>query len=180
MGSGNVGARRGAATTVRTPGVTIFFQCYPGVHGTPAQRGIAGVPFTARVAGQPDQAGVTGADGGVHIAVPATATECTLQIFGVDYRVRLDDSPGMLMQPGDMRPMHDGDPDDAFPTVAELLYRLGYHRPAPLLSFSNEMGRELDKAILDFQVNEDLTPRADGVVGPGTFARMGLRFRGTI
>jgi hypothetical protein len=185
-GGGHGRVRRGGRTAVQTPRTTIFFQLFPGVHGRPrrrgdtgvplAQRAIAGVPFEVTFPGSPVQNGNTGPDGSIGIAVPAGATQCTLRIFDVDYQVRFQDAE-MLFQPGSMQVMHEGDTDGAFVGVKELLYRLGYHTPAGFLPFSDQLGKELDKAILDFQVNERLQPRADGGIGPTTFRRMELRFR---
>jgi hypothetical protein len=123
------------------------------------------------------QNGNTGPDGSIGIAVPPGVTQCTLRIFGVDYQVRFLDVPARLTQPGPMRAMQEGDADPSFVGLKELLYRLGYHTPAGILPFTDQLSSELDKALLDFQANERMTPRADGVVGPGTFRRLQRRHR---
>lgn len=162
--------RRGSRTVVQFPGVTVHFQLYPGVHGTDAARGISGVPYQVHAQGRLIQSGQTGADGALSIALPTGVTDCTLRIFGVEYNVRIQASDP-LRAPGSMRETRDGDHDPAFVGVRQRLYHLGYLR-APDAGFSDAMDEELDRAILDFQVNERLPGHADGEVGPQTLARL--------
>src|SRR4051794_15426644 len=167
-----VRARRGQRTAVTFPGVMVTFQLYPGKHGHDTDRGIGRVPYSVHIGGRLWQAGETLTDGEIGIPLPDSATECTLRIFGVEYHVRLVD-PEALLPPGPMAGSTAGSSDDGFVGVAHTLYRLGYHRPPGLgTTFDNQLTAELDKAILDFQVNERIPPHADGSVGSSVMARI--------
>lgn len=165
--------RRGRRTTAQFPGVVIYFQLYPGVHGTPADRGIANVPYSVRVAGRLFQTGNTNNDGSVAIPLPTQFNECLLRIFGIEYTVRVQPSDA-LAAPLNARWITNGDADPAHVGVRQRLYHLGYHQP-PSGGFSDVMDSDLDRAILDFQINERLPGRPDGLVGPDTVARLQQR-----
>jgi hypothetical protein len=70
--------------------IKICFQVFPGVLGTDAQRGIAGVPYTVGI-GPKDgilmiTEGKTGKDGGVELFIPEGEV-AVLTIFGTEYLV---------------------------------------------------------------------------------------------
>jgi hypothetical protein len=167
-------ARRGAPTAAQYPGVTVFLQRFPGVHGPEDARGIAGVPFTVRIPGQPDVSGTSGADGAMAIPLPPSATSCTLNVFGVDYNIRLEGTGGLgtPFDPNDdaattrtgmfggSDPMSQG---DIFRTFAISFARLGYHALGDAAAgYPPLLSPELDHALRDFQMNEAIPPYPDG------------------
>ena len=80
----------GHGNTITLTTVKIMFQVFPGVKGTDAQRGIAGVPYTVSMDGGVST--VSGAalkttnDGGVTLFVPSN-TPAILKIFDTEYEI---------------------------------------------------------------------------------------------
>ncbi|MGC3999723.1 MAG: peptidoglycan-binding domain-containing protein [Anaeromyxobacter sp.] len=63
----------------------LVLQRYPGTDGSDADRAIADVDYKLTVAGHVSQ-GKTGADGKIHVALPANA-KATLEMLGSTYEV---------------------------------------------------------------------------------------------
>lgn len=74
--------------TVALTRIKIYFQRYPGDHGTDAERGISGVAWEFKIDGAVAQRGTTAADGSLEIDVPVGSTR-TLEIFGTTYNITL-------------------------------------------------------------------------------------------
>lgn len=76
--------------TIIVQKVRIFFQVYPGVAGTDAQRGIAGVPYSVEIGPKDGIAlifeGKTATDGGVELSIPKDEM-ATLTIFDTEYLI---------------------------------------------------------------------------------------------
>ena len=157
-------ARRGQRTVAQFPGVTIYLQRFPGMHGPDAERGIAGVAYSVQVNGRTWHTGTSGTDGAVPIPLPADVSECTLRVWGVDYHIRLERA-GDLAPPAELttEELRFGDADHVFRTFARGLARLGYHALGDADSgYPEKLSRELDRAVRDFQVDESVRPYPDG------------------
>lgn len=132
----------------------LWFQRFPGKHGTDADRGIAGADFVVRVEGRVVDKGQTGADGLVELLVP-TGARAELEVFGTRYDLSLH--PTL-------------EPDTEVTGQQRRLSMLGYE----LGTIDGVVGRRTDRATLNFQADQTLD--ADGVVGANTRARLVNQF----
>jgi len=127
--------------------IKILFQLFPGVQGTDAQRGIAGVPYSFKVG---DGAVVDGqkttADGGVLLLVVSDAV-ITLTIFDTDYLINVKSSI---------------EPWNTTKGVQRRLSLLGYE----IGGIDGQIGGWTDWALLNFQAESDLN--ADGRIDANT------------
>lgn len=171
MSPPNASVRRQNPQALRFPGVTLFYQLYPGVHGRDADRGIANVHYAIYIEDRLWQTGETGADGSVSVPLPDGTTSFDIRIFGQRTTIEVVDAVAALTQPPGMGDM-DGTATHAnLVGVAQRLTMLGYmDGPA---AGQNTLNRTLDKAILDYQVNEGFTP--DGVLDPDEITRLTRR-----
>jgi type VI secretion system secreted protein VgrG len=125
--------------------VRIYFQRYPGTAGTPAERGIAGVPYEIEIGGA-TTSGTTAPDGHVDVLLPAGAT-AMLRIFNSEYTVSVKDIlEGLNTVHGQQR------------RLSMLGYELG--------AIDGTVGRRTDDATLSFQADNNLD--TDGIVGAKT------------
>ncbi|WP_394838683.1 peptidoglycan-binding protein [Pendulispora rubella] len=124
----------------------IYFQLFPGKHGTDAERGVSGVDYTLKVDGRTVDQGKTAADGSVEVLVPA-GQPAELVLLGTSYDLKIDNYL------------------DAVGTVAgqqRRLSMLGYD----VGTIDGQWGENSDRATLDFQGDEALDP--DGAAGANT------------
>lgn len=132
----------------------IYFQRFADSHGSDADRGIDAVPWVLHAGGRVVGRGTTAADGSVTLSVPA-GIPAELEIFGTRYRLI------------------------AVPNLEPVTDREGQQRRLSMLGYElglvdGTLGRDTDRAVLDFQANNGLDP--DGVVGPRTRAQLVSQF----
>lgn len=133
--------------TVALTRIKIYFQRYPGDHGTDADRGIAGLDWVFKIDGAVSQRGTTAADGSVEIDVPVGSRR-ELEILGTTYNITLR---GTL---------------EAVTTVRGQQRRLdmfGYE----LGSADGGFGQKTERAVLNFQADNGPL-RIDGVADATT------------
>ncbi len=118
----------------------IVLQSAPGAGGAP----VAGVPFTLRVVGRGERSGTTAADGTIRVTFEEGSTTL-LEILGSIYHLE----PGVPIAAADTL---DG--------VQSRLFLLGY-MPGPS---TGAVTPALDRAILQFQVDQRLDPDGDQVL----------------
>jgi Putative peptidoglycan binding domain len=144
----------GHGNTVTFKQVKIMFQVFPGIKGTDAQRGIAGVPYTLSTDGGKTvttaAAFKTTADGGVILFVPSN-TPAILKIFDTEYEIS---ALGSI------------EPQANNKGVQRRLTLLGYE----LGDVDGSLGKKSDRALLNFQADTDLN--ADGKINALTRSRL--------
>ena len=132
--------------TIKVVMVKIMFQVFPGVKGTNAQRGIAGVPFTFTAdmgAGMTTISGTTlktAADGSLTILTLAN-TPAILKIFDTEYEIS---ALGAI------------EPKTTKKGVQSRLSLLGYE----LGDIDGNLGAKSDRSLLNYQADSHLN--ADG------------------
>jgi hypothetical protein len=126
--------------------IKIMFQVFPGVKGTNAQRGIAGVPYTAKTGNGSVMSGTTAADGGVSLLV-LTDDDITLTIFDTDYLISVKGSI---------------EASNITKGVQRRLSLLGYE----LGDIDGSVGKWTDRSLLNLQADSNLN--ADGNINNRT------------
>ena len=132
----------------------VYFQRHPGKGGSDAERAIDAVDYVLKVGGRVVDKGKTAADGSVTMHVPA-GERVALEIFGTTYDVAIRSS------------------------LEKETEVLGQQRRLTLLGYDlggvdGTFGEKSDFATLCFQADQGLDP--DGVVGPGTRAKLKSEF----
>ena len=140
----------GGHAAIRRRTIQLIFQRYPG---SDAASVISGLDYEVTVGTGPTRRGTTGNDGKVTVRV-APGTITTLRILGSEFEVRLS---GALHPIEEMR------------GVQQRLRMLGYYRgpfhgDARRADTYNNPNEVTEKAILDFQADNDLFP--DAMFGP--------------
>ena len=146
---------------IRRRVVEIFFQKYPGMR---AESGIRGLDYQITIDGGPTRNGTTGNDGKIRLRM-APGTVATLRILGSEYRISLS---GPLHPVAEMR------------GVQQRLNMLGLYagplhgdnRRADTFHNPNEA---TERAILDFQADNDLFP--DAMCGRGSLRTLNRLIR---
>lgn len=135
--------------------IKILFQCFPGVSGTDAVRGIPGVAYTLKINGKVATKGATAADGGLTVDIPA-GSKAVLEVFNTEYTIKiLGALEAFNNKSGEQR------------RLQLLGYELGEVDGNPQAKTNN--------AALNFQAdNGPLDP--DGVVGTQTRNRLKTQF----
>lgn len=139
--------------TLKAKHLKIYFQRFPGKNGSDADRGIADVEYTLTVGGRVNK-GKTAADGLVHVLICAGQL-AGLAIFGTTYTLQIDNHLEAVTD------VHGRQ---------RRLSMLGYELGKP----DGVWGKESDRAALNFQGDEGLSP--DGVVGPQTGPKLRSTF----
>jgi hypothetical protein len=147
------GTKTGNTVVLRR--VKIFFQVFPGLGGTDAERGIANAPYTMTVAANGINAnGNSAADGSVDLNIPAGAT-ANLTILGTVYPISVRTTiEARTTTKGAQRRM------------SLLGYELG--------TIDGQVGKKTDNATHHFQADCNLD--ADGKVGNLTRAQLQAKF----
>ena len=144
----------GHGNTVTMTAVKIMFQVFPGIKGTDAQRGIAGVPYTLSLDGGKTTIAAasfkTSVDGGVTFFVPSN-TPAILKIFDTEY---------------DISALNAIEPKTTNKGVQRRLSLLGYE----LDDVDGDLGKKTDRSLLNFQADSDLN--ADGKINALTQNRL--------
>ena len=144
----------GHGNTITLTTVKIMFQVFPGIKGTDAQRGIAGVPYTLSTDGGKTvlnaSAFKTTADGGVILFVPSN-TPAILKIFDTEYHLSALSSI---------------EPQTNNKGVQRRLTLLGYE----LGDVDGSLGKKSDRALLNVQADSNLN--ADGSIDAFTRSRL--------
>lgn len=148
--------RRQNPQTLRFPGVSLCYQLFPGTHGRDQERGISGVHYAIYIQDRLAYTGDTGPDGLVSVPLRFGETSFEIEIFGQRTRVDVVDTIEPLALPPNMGDMRGGDHHASFVGVSQRLALLGYLNIGS--TGTDELTRVLDKAILDFQVNEGFVP----------------------
>lgn len=130
--------------TVVVHKIKIYFQVYPGVGGTDAQRGIPGVPYSVEIVDSSgiglESSGTTAKDGGVEIGIGA-GESAILTIFDTEYKIT--SKRGIIGV-------------EAAMGVKQRLSGLGYY----LKATDPAVDKETRLALLNFQADSNLN--ADG------------------
>ncbi len=119
----------------------LYFQCFPGKHGSDEQRGIGGVDYVLKVGGRVVDKGKTGPDGSVEVSIPAEPP-ATLEIFGTTYDLQMINFLNSM----------DGDNPTADMGFQQRLSMLGYH----VGSIDGDWGNKSARAAANFQTDEGL------------------------
>jgi hypothetical protein len=132
----------------------VYFQRFPGKHGSDTDRGIADVEYTFKVGGRVIDKGKTATDGSIEILIAAEQT-AELEIFGTTFTVKIDNH---------------------LPSASDVT---GHQRRLSMLGYDlgdvdGSFGQKTDRAALDFQADEGLEP--DGIVGPSTQSKLRSAF----
>ena len=148
----------GHGNTITLTTVKIMFQVFPGIKGTDAQRGIAGVPYTLSMDGGVSTVSgaalKTSTDGGVTLFVPSN-TPAILKIFDTEYEISaLGSIEAQATNKG----------------VQRRLTLLGYE----LGDVDGSPGKKSDRALLNFQADSDLN--ADGKIDTLTRNKLAADF----
>lgn len=137
------------AINVRT--VDIYFQSYPGAPST--KRGVQGLEYQVLADGILIQSGQTGDNGKVKVRV-APGVRTVLRILSSEYEVSLIGSFHPIEQ---MRGVQQ--------RLAVLGYKIGHlHGDNRRADTYNNPDEDTERAILNFQADNDLTP--DAMFGP--------------
>lgn len=162
----------------------IFFQTYPGKTGPDNKRAIAGVPYTLRIHGKPDINEITKANGEISLPGLEEGMAGELEIFGTRIRLTLcgfrdkekikdtkSENEGKLnIEGAKRRLMILGYYNRPYRTDAHTSSRI--ENPKELNKNSSRIGHpkelndnlgniEIENAILQFQVDNDLKPNGE-------------------
>lgn len=146
-----------AHDTVNTRTVEIYFHKSPGWPDGD-QRGIEGLEYQVLSEGRVTQSGRTGNDGKIEMSIRGSESTLQLMFNGAsvaEYRITIRDE--------------DWEASNTIIGVQRRLRALGYHlghAGEGMDGIDGNLGEKTDKAILDFQIDQNLT--ADGKVGTQT------------
>jgi hypothetical protein len=141
--------------------VRVRFQRWPGITGPEGDRCIQGIQYAVMLDGRIAGGGTTSSDGEVRISIPLNET-ATLVALGTEYNITPIRSVRAMVAIDSVGLVDGSTHDDLIP-VKRRLYELGYHIG---MSVDNAMDINMDRSILEFQVDADID--VDGLVGPNT------------
>ncbi|VWB44446.1 M12 family metallo-peptidase [Burkholderia lata] len=137
----------------------IYFQAYPGITGSEADRALAGIPYKLRIPGQPDIDGQTGPNG--QILLPGLQPGLTgeLQILGTMIQLRPRDYSA--------EETTDGIAAMGIQGAKRRLMIMGYYDKPYRFNGLNQAPDdkldhvEIEEAILQFQVDSGMVPNGE-------------------
>jgi hypothetical protein len=132
----------------------VYFQRFPGKHGTDADRAVADAEYTLKVGGRVVDKGKTAADGSIELLLPAEQP-AELSVFGTSYNLKIDN---FLEKASETKGQQ------------RRLLMLGYDVNAA----DGVWGERSDRAALGLQADEGLDP--DGRVGSATQGKLKTAF----